>query len=157
MFSTLTLTLVPVLLSTSAAMGASMHQRQPRSHSGVARRLESDNSNSTFELGKRSAFTNIEMTWYPTDTGPDACTGQNHQDSDYYVAMGTTLYEQDGCCGKQLTITVNGKTATATCVDECATCPQCTSVPSPPLPPLLPPLPLLSPSLPSPWLKSSKN
>lgn len=47
-----------------------------------------------------------------------------------FVAMGTTLFEQGGCYGKQLVITANGKTTTATCVDECATCPQCASLPS---------------------------
>ncbi|KAJ7899467.1 hypothetical protein B0H14DRAFT_2673503, partial [Mycena olivaceomarginata] len=67
-----------------------------------------------------------EMTWYPTDTGPvrlDACTGINHLDSDFYVAMGTDQFKE-GCCGRQLNISYNGRSAVATCVDECATCPQ---------------------------------
>jgi hypothetical protein len=25
----------------------------------------------------------VPVTWYPNDTGPDACTGKNHQDSDW--------------------------------------------------------------------------
>lgn len=64
MFSTLTLG-VPVL-AAAAAMAAS----SPRSgsHSGLAKRLEGN----SFSFGKRETFTNIEMTWYPTDTGPYA-------------------------------------------------------------------------------------
>ncbi|KAJ7869490.1 hypothetical protein B0H14DRAFT_2727358, partial [Mycena olivaceomarginata] len=68
-------------------------------------------------------FVGKEMTWYPTDTGPDACTGMNHLDSDFYVAMGTDQFKE-GCCGRQLNISYNGRSAVATCVDECATCPQ---------------------------------
>ncbi|KAJ7056169.1 hypothetical protein C8F01DRAFT_1157005 [Mycena amicta] len=114
-----------VLLLSAVAVMAGPHQARARSHNdiAIARRVESDNS--TFSLDKRAdQFLNTEFTWYPTDTGPDACTGKNHLDSDYYVAMGYTQYGQGGCCGKQLSITANGKTATATCVDECATCPQ---------------------------------
>ncbi|KAF7351598.1 Allergen Asp f 7 [Mycena sanguinolenta] len=80
--------------------------------------------NNTFVLGKRQTFTNVRMTWYPNDTGPDTCTGESHQDSDFVVAMNTPQYGAGGCCGKQLVISYNGKSATATCVDECFTCPQ---------------------------------
>ncbi|KAJ7676561.1 hypothetical protein DFH06DRAFT_610582 [Mycena polygramma] len=101
-----------VLLSAAAVL-ASTHT--PRTHKGVAR---------SFDAEKRSfLFTNQELTWYPTDTGPDACTGKTHTDSDYYVAMRYDLFgDGSACCGKQVSITANGKTATATCVDECMTC-----------------------------------
>ncbi|KAJ6456143.1 hypothetical protein C8R45DRAFT_1111137 [Mycena sanguinolenta] len=108
-----------VLISAAAVM-ASTHEA--RSHNAIAAAKRESNS---FSLGKRDQYENKEFTWYPTDTGPDACTGQNHQDSDFYVAMGYNQYgDGSACCGKQLSITVNGKTATATCVDECASCPD---------------------------------
>ncbi|KAJ7212189.1 hypothetical protein GGX14DRAFT_296426, partial [Mycena pura] len=75
-------------------------------------------------LDKRATYKDKEMTWYPTDTGPDACTGKNHKDSDFFVAMGYDQYGDGGCCGKKLRINYNGKSAVAQCVDECATCPQ---------------------------------
>ncbi|KAJ6554804.1 hypothetical protein B0H19DRAFT_1263100 [Mycena capillaripes] len=62
------------------------------------------------------------MTWYPTDTGPDACTGKNHLDSDWYATMNYNQYgDGSAYCGK-LRINYNGKSTVATCVDECATC-----------------------------------
>ncbi|KAJ7670869.1 hypothetical protein DFH06DRAFT_1468559 [Mycena polygramma] len=80
-------------------------------------------ANDTSEMEKRDSYTGVAMTWYPTDTGPDACTGKNHKDSDWFVAMN---YNQFGdgslCCGKQLRIDYNGKSTVATCVDECASC-----------------------------------
>ncbi|KAJ7356593.1 hypothetical protein DFH08DRAFT_802615 [Mycena albidolilacea] len=107
-----------ILISAATAM-ASTHQAA-RNHHEIAKRLD----NTTSPLDKRAQFTNQEFTWYPTDTGPDACTGKNHQDSDFYVAMGYNQFgDGSACCGKQMSITVNGKTATATCVDECASCP----------------------------------
>ncbi|KAJ6502859.1 hypothetical protein C8R47DRAFT_1107014 [Mycena vitilis] len=108
---------VSLLLSVAVAL-ASPHQA--RTHKSVAKRLES------FLVDKRASLntTNQVLTFYDTNTGPDACTGKNHKDSDYYVAMDHRLYGDDGsaCCGKQVSITANGKTATATCVDECMTC-----------------------------------
>ncbi|KAJ7676565.1 hypothetical protein DFH06DRAFT_1291559 [Mycena polygramma] len=106
------------LLLSAVAVLASPHQA--RTHKSVAKRLES------FSIDKRAALntTNQVLTFYDTNTGPDACTGKNHQDSDYYVAMDHRLYGDDGsaCCGKNVSITANGKTTTATCVDECMTC-----------------------------------
>ncbi|KAJ7037379.1 hypothetical protein C8F04DRAFT_410177 [Mycena alexandri] len=113
MFASSTLTIL-----LSAAVMASTHEG--RKHADLAKRLD----NNTFSLGKRDTYQNKEFTWYPTDTGPDACTGKNHQDSDYYVAMGYDQFGDGGCCGKQMRITVNGKSAVATCVDECASCPE---------------------------------
>ncbi|KAF7340232.1 hypothetical protein MVEN_01941900 [Mycena venus] len=105
-----------ILLSAATAM-ANTHQA--RSHHALAKRVENASG-----VERRAQFVNQEFTWYPTDTGPDACTGKNHQDSDFFVAMGYNQFgDGSNCCGKQMTITVNGKTATATCVDECASCP----------------------------------
>ncbi|KAJ7206537.1 hypothetical protein GGX14DRAFT_637535, partial [Mycena pura] len=105
------------LLSAAVAM-ADNHQARNH-HAAIAKRIN------TTSLEKRDTFTGKEMTWYPTDTGPDACTGKNHQDSDFFVAMGFNQFgDGSGCCGKQLRINYNGKSAVATCVDECASCPQ---------------------------------
>ncbi|KAJ6610258.1 hypothetical protein B0H10DRAFT_2225150 [Mycena sp. CBHHK59/15] len=109
---------IAILLSAAAVM-ASTHQA--RSHNAIAMRM----NNSTVSLDKRDTYMGKEMTWYPTDTGPDACTGKNHLDSDWYVAMGYDQFgDGSGCCGRQLRINYNGKSTVATCVDECASCPQ---------------------------------
>ncbi|KAJ7600363.1 hypothetical protein C8J56DRAFT_7599 [Mycena floridula] len=106
-----------VLVAASAVMAS------PYPNAPVKRVKGSENS--TVSFGKRDTFENKEMTWYPTDTGADACTGKNHQDSDWYVAMGSAQFgDGSACCGKQLQITYNGKSTVATCVDECMSCPQ---------------------------------
>ncbi|KAJ7573848.1 hypothetical protein C8J56DRAFT_1173315 [Mycena floridula] len=107
-----------IVLVAASAVIASPYQNAP-----VKRVKGSENS--TLSLVKRDTFENKEMTWYPTDTGADACTGKNHQDSDWYVAMGSAQFgDGSACCGKQLWITYNGKSTVTTCVDECTSCPQ---------------------------------
>ncbi|PWN53165.1 barwin-like endoglucanase, partial [Violaceomyces palustris] len=52
-----------------------------------------------------------------------AC-GTVHQDSDYVVALQSSMYAGGSRCGKKVKITRNdtGKSITATCADECPTC-----------------------------------
>ncbi|KAF7325036.1 hypothetical protein MKEN_00546100 [Mycena kentingensis (nom. inval.)] len=72
-------------------------------------------------LAKREAFSG-RTTWYSTNLGADACTGRNHKDSDWFVAM--NMAQRSECCGRKLRIGYNGKTTIADCVDFCATCPS---------------------------------
>ncbi|KAJ7616144.1 hypothetical protein DFH06DRAFT_1343390 [Mycena polygramma] len=98
----------------------------PRTHNNVALRLRGPANATSGEMGtvkKRDSYTGVAMTWYPTNTGPDACTGKNHKDSDWFVAMNYNQFgDGSSCCGKQLRIDYNGKSTVATCVDECASC-----------------------------------
>ncbi|KAJ7670911.1 hypothetical protein DFH06DRAFT_1293796 [Mycena polygramma] len=95
----------------------------PRTHNNVALRLRGPANATSGEVEKRDSYTGVAMTWYPTNTGPDACTGKNHKDSDWFVAMNYNQYgDGSACCGKQLRIDYNGKSTVATCVDECASC-----------------------------------
>ncbi|KAJ7810994.1 hypothetical protein B0H14DRAFT_2606873 [Mycena olivaceomarginata] len=94
-----------VLLSTTGAVAAGTH-----GHWVISRREDSD-----FTLGKR--YDDAEMTWYPTDTGADACTGKNHEDADFFVAVPSTVYTNKESCEKQIKITYSEKTAVATIVD----------------------------------------
>ncbi|KAJ7876395.1 hypothetical protein B0H14DRAFT_3859236 [Mycena olivaceomarginata] len=116
-----------------AAVLARIHQI--RSHGPIAKLLKSK----AMSLGD-GQFQNVQLTWYSTDTGPDACTGKNHLDSDYvgsafllcagtvlkhehFVAMASAAFAgSSGCCSKQISITANNRTAIATCVDECPSC-----------------------------------
>ncbi|KAJ2927178.1 hypothetical protein H1R20_g9939, partial [Candolleomyces eurysporus] len=68
--------------------------------------------NSSQVLAKRESG---EFTWFKTGLG--ACGGHN-VDSDYIVAMNTPQWDGGSHCGKPVTITINGKTATATVVDR---------------------------------------
>ncbi|KAJ7837158.1 hypothetical protein B0H13DRAFT_2368312 [Mycena leptocephala] len=99
-----------------AAVLARTHQI--RSHGPIAKILKSK----AMSLGD-GQFQNVQLTWYSTDTGPDACTGKNLLDSDYFVAMASAAFAGgSGCCSKQISITANNRTAIATCVDECPSC-----------------------------------
>ncbi|KAJ7591816.1 hypothetical protein C8J56DRAFT_886572 [Mycena floridula] len=106
-------TAIALISSAATVFGAS---HQARNHNEVAKRMEGT-------LSKRATFNNKRFTWYGTDTGPDACTGKNHQDSDWYVAMAIGQFgDGKACCGRQLTLSYNGKSTVATCVDACASC-----------------------------------
>ncbi|KAJ7092316.1 ricin B lectin domain-containing protein [Mycena belliarum] len=108
-------------LVLSAAVVATASSHEGRRHNGIAMRL----ANGTEYIEKRDSFASKDMTWYNTDTGADACTGKNHQDGDFLVAMGYDQFgDGSGCCGRKLRINYNGKSAVATCVDRCASCPQ---------------------------------
>ncbi|KAJ7447509.1 hypothetical protein B0H11DRAFT_2082390 [Mycena galericulata] len=100
------------------------HKGRGVSHNALAIRTGRNVSLSADPLEKRDTYNGVLMTWYHINTGPDACTGKTHLDSDFFVAMNVPQYTSGGCCGKQLTIDYNGKSAVATCVDECASCPD---------------------------------
>ncbi|OSX64925.1 hypothetical protein POSPLADRAFT_1114052, partial [Postia placenta MAD-698-R-SB12] len=76
------------------------------------------------ELARRQSYSNARFTYYSVGMG--AC-GQESQPSDFIVALDTALYG-DGYpgpqCFKSITITANGKTTTATIMDECPGCPS---------------------------------
>ncbi|KAF7310003.1 hypothetical protein MIND_00373100 [Mycena indigotica] len=110
-------TIIPLLLS---AVVLARDDHQGRAHDDLAERLNN------VDLSRRKdTFLGSMFTWYGTNTGADACTGKNHKDSDWYVAMNTAQFgDGSGCCGRQLKLNYNGKTAVATCVDECPTCPE---------------------------------
>ncbi|KAJ7670834.1 hypothetical protein DFH06DRAFT_142473 [Mycena polygramma] len=125
--------LLSALLICAAGATASKPQPRlpaaPRTHNNLAVRLRGPTNGTGMaekrrtDMEKRDSYTGVAMTWYPTDTGPDACTGKNHKDSDWFVAMNYNQYgDGSACCGKQLRIDYNGKSTVATCVDECASC-----------------------------------
>ncbi|KAJ7486337.1 hypothetical protein B0H11DRAFT_1913622 [Mycena galericulata] len=135
-----------ILVSAAAVLASNAHQQAARSsHNGVAMRRGALNANAGTSAAKRATYDNMQMTWYGTDTGAcvplpplfflpdanaevwalcrDACTGQNHLSSDFVVAMNSQQFgDGSGCCGKTLTISYNGKSTNAACVDECPTC-----------------------------------
>ncbi|KAJ7826426.1 hypothetical protein B0H13DRAFT_2120973 [Mycena leptocephala] len=108
------LPLLPLSAATALLLSATgtvaTHSPQARQHSELAQHLSSSASDS--ELEKHDMYTNVPVTWYPNDTGPDACTGKSHQNSDWQFGDGSA------CCGKQMRINANGKTAVATCVNS---------------------------------------
>ncbi|KAI0421253.1 RlpA-like double-psi beta-barrel-protein domain-containing protein-containing protein [Xylaria grammica] len=88
-----------ILIALSAAGSA---LAAPLASNGVAERSQ--------------AFTG-DMTYYQPGLG--AC-GQTNSDSEHVVAMSPS--EFNGNCGKTITITKGGKTATAKVVDKCPSC-----------------------------------
>ncbi|KAF8188345.1 RlpA-like double-psi beta-barrel-protein domain-containing protein-containing protein [Pholiota molesta] len=111
MFSRL-LTFVPLVLAVISATAASSRPRVV--HNGVAKRMSG-------ELAKR--FSSTRWTFY--DVGLGAC-GQTNVASDFIVALNA---EQFGSgypgphCFKNIQMTYNGKSATATIMDSCPGCP----------------------------------
>jgi hypothetical protein len=83
---------------------ASHHKRSP-APATVERRLSSDSG---------------EFSWY--DAGLGACGGTNSA-NDFIVALSVQSWDGGSHCNEQVTITANGKTTTATIVDECMGCP----------------------------------
>ncbi|THH13223.1 hypothetical protein EW146_g6970 [Bondarzewia mesenterica] len=55
------------------------------------------------------------------EVGLGAC-GNTNTDSDLIVALAAADYANGSHCGQQITITANGKTATATVEDKCPGC-----------------------------------
>ncbi|GAW21018.1 hypothetical protein ANO14919_105310 [Xylariales sp. No.14919] len=88
-----------ILIALSAAGSA---LAAPLASNGVAERSQ--------------AFTG-DMTYYQPGLG--AC-GQTNSDSEHVVAMSPSEFQ--GNCGKTITITKGGKTATAKVVDKCPSC-----------------------------------
>jgi hypothetical protein len=57
----------------------------------------------------------------PTNTGASACDGKFHSNRERVVALASGLFSGGSNCGKEVTISVNGKSCTAKVVDECDT------------------------------------
>ncbi|KAJ7930402.1 hypothetical protein B0H13DRAFT_1858809 [Mycena leptocephala] len=133
------LCIAAIVLQTLADSTANTaNPQKARSHRATAKRVD----NSTFPLDERAQFVNQKFNTYGTIAGGglDACGGEFGQDSDFYVAVAPdvnrlvsikvearlTVHCQqfgDGSnCGKQITITVNGTTTSANCLDVCAGC-----------------------------------
>ncbi|KAJ6540300.1 hypothetical protein B0H19DRAFT_959871, partial [Mycena capillaripes] len=105
--------LLAVAFALPLARAASGHQRHAnRNHLELARRAKGD------LLNKRDMYNDARWTFYSTGLG--ACGGTN-SDSDFIVALNQdtfgTVYPSKYCY-KQITMTYNGKTTTATIVDS---------------------------------------
>ncbi|KAJ7735857.1 RlpA-like double-psi beta-barrel-protein domain-containing protein-containing protein, partial [Mycena maculata] len=105
------------LLPFAFPLALAAHQRRTN-HRELSRRAKGD------LLDKRDTYTGARWTYYSTGLG--ACGGTN-SDSDFIVALNQdtfgTAYPSEYCY-KQITMTYNGKTTTATIVDSCPGCPS---------------------------------
>ncbi|KAF9009389.1 RlpA-like double-psi beta-barrel-protein domain-containing protein-containing protein [Cyathus striatus] len=87
-------------------------------HSDVARRASGD-----VNLYKR--FSDTKWTFYDVEVGLGAC-GKQNKDSDFTVALNSAQFGggyPGPHCFQTITMKYNGKTATATVMDECPGCP----------------------------------
>ncbi|KZV60757.1 hypothetical protein PENSPDRAFT_716509 [Peniophora sp. CONT] len=104
------------LSAAPAVLANARHGSNARRHHDLANRQE------TGVIEKRGIFSNAKFTWY--DIGVAQCGW--HNENDFVVAINAIQYGsywKSDYCGKQISITLNGKTATATVVDECMGCP----------------------------------
>ncbi|KAI0797820.1 RlpA-like double-psi beta-barrel-protein domain-containing protein-containing protein [Abortiporus biennis] len=105
------------LLSIALPLFASAEHGQSRRHNSLARRARGDIQH----IGKR--FDNARLTFY--DVGLGAC-GQVNVASDFIVALNSDQYGggyPGPHCFEKIIITYNGKSTTATIMDECPGCP----------------------------------
>ncbi|KAI1350375.1 RlpA-like double-psi beta-barrel-protein domain-containing protein-containing protein [Xylaria sp. FL0043] len=75
------------------------------------------NTTTTTTMTARSQTFTGDITYYQPGLG--AC-GETSTDAETVVALSPAQY--DGACGKTITITKDGKTATAKVVDKCPSC-----------------------------------
>ncbi|KAI5119460.1 hypothetical protein M0805_007194 [Coniferiporia weirii] len=74
--------------------------------------------------GLQKRVDDAQLTFYDIEVGiPTAC-GAFYQNSDFVVALDIDLYGTGQDSFRTITITAEGKTATAQIVDECPTCPN---------------------------------
>ncbi|KAF7327606.1 hypothetical protein MKEN_00339800 [Mycena kentingensis (nom. inval.)] len=73
----LALRAVALFFSVAAAASSELN----RIHGSLANNLHK----STNVLDSLGLFSGKRMTWYGIDTGPDACTGRNHKDTDFNI------------------------------------------------------------------------
>ncbi|KAL1404824.1 hypothetical protein Q8F55_008434 [Vanrija albida] len=76
--------------------------------------------------GLPASVSNSKATWYsltPEEGGTIvACDGHSPDMNTFFVAMNTQMFNMDQCY-QWITITANGKTASAQILDSCPTCP----------------------------------
>ncbi|OCH95592.1 hypothetical protein OBBRIDRAFT_767414 [Obba rivulosa] len=110
-------TVLASALSLSIPFVAAEHfALSKRHHNSVAMSKRDD-------VSAPGPFNGARFTFY--ETGLGAC-GQTNTDSDFIVALNTPQYGNSypgPNCFRQITITANGKTTTATIMDECPGCP----------------------------------
>lgn len=99
------------LLSLVSLPLVAAHSKNPR-HSEAAKRGSSS-------LAKRD-FSG-QFTYYADNTDEGACGGWN-KPGDYIVALNAQQFDGGKYCGETVSITINGKTQSATIVDECMGC-----------------------------------
>ncbi|KAH8980833.1 RlpA-like double-psi beta-barrel-protein domain-containing protein-containing protein [Lactarius hatsudake] len=106
-----------ILLALSLPFYALAAHGNARRHNGLAHRARGD------ILDKRDF--SARLTFYDIDVGITACGG-TYPASAFVVALNSAMFGSGypgPHCGASIVITVNGKTATATIVDECPGCP----------------------------------
>ncbi|KZT03484.1 uncharacterized protein LAESUDRAFT_659606 [Laetiporus sulphureus 93-53] len=77
--------------------------------------------NRTVQRPEKRSYSDARFTYY--EVGLGSC-GQTNVPTDSIVALDSALYNGGSECGKSITISLNGKTTTATIMDECPGCPE---------------------------------
>ena len=101
------------LIITAFASPVAVEKRSSRSGRVRLSLLRVSHSACTYALGR------IQGTWF--EVGLGAC-GDTSVDSDKIIAISSNIYGDGTYCDKTVSITANGKTATATVKDECPSC-----------------------------------
>ncbi|THH01712.1 hypothetical protein EW026_g1040 [Hermanssonia centrifuga] len=106
----LSLLSLPALL---AEVATAAHGR-----AGNHRRLAEVVESSNHTLIKRDQFTNARYTYYNVQDGLQVACGGFYVNTGWTVALTTLQWDGGSHCGEKITISWQGKTTTATIVDE---------------------------------------
>ncbi|GAA5857329.1 hypothetical protein JCM8547_002222 [Rhodosporidiobolus lusitaniae] len=96
--------------------------------SSSAKSSSTASSSSSSSASSSSTYSG-QATYYLQGGVAGAC-GTVHEDTDYIIALQTSMYADGDNCGKTVTITnaANSKSVTATVADECPSCESSTSI-----------------------------
>ncbi|BGP12448.1 hypothetical protein JCM10213v2_000365 [Rhodosporidiobolus nylandii] len=78
------------------------------------------NYKSSSSSGSSGSYSGTATYFY--QNGVAGACGTVHSDSDYIIALQTSMYSGGSNCGRTVSINGNGKTITAKVADECPTC-----------------------------------
>ncbi|EKM52753.1 uncharacterized protein PHACADRAFT_198799 [Phanerochaete carnosa HHB-10118-sp] len=113
--------LVLSTLTLAAVVVAEIHGAPGRRHADISSlHTERDPSQNGTLLKRGQTFQNVRFSRYSPQTGNQVACGGLYQDTDWVVALNAPQFESipGHMCGQEITISLDGKTAQATIVDE---------------------------------------
>ncbi|BGP19044.1 hypothetical protein JCM10213_009246 [Rhodosporidiobolus nylandii] len=112
-----------------ASSSAMTTPRQATATSSASKSTSTSSSGSSSSSSTSSSQYTGQATYFYQENTAGAC-GSTHSDTDYIVALQTSMYGSGSYCGKTLKITntANSQSATATVADSCPGCSSSTSL-----------------------------
>ncbi|BGO94773.1 hypothetical protein NBRC10512_005408 [Rhodotorula toruloides] len=109
--------------TTTQAPSTTSYAPKPTTTTTATQQAQATQQKASYDSSASSGTYSGQATYFFQNGVAGAC-GSVHSDSDYIIALETSMYAGGSHCGQQVKITNtgNGKTITATVADECPTC-----------------------------------